>query len=328
MLTSFSIIIPVYNVEKYLVECVTSIFSQHYDNLEILLIDDGSTDGSGKLCDELARKHEKVRVIHKKNGGSADARNKGIEESTGEYLLFLDSDDYWEKEQFLFRFDEIIKEKKPDLIRFGVRQIDSQTNQVLASNYTKVWASYNSLANPYPRVVVNGHLTISACLHAVRRNYIIQNELFFKAGMFCEDIEWGIRVFASSPSIYFYPVNIYNYRYRREGSHTANTDARTLNDYCLILENGFEHVKNKNSEDWLQGYLMYQTIIAIAHTNYQKVNNETRKELNSRLRVIFEKNITKYKDFNKIKRAYLIYKFFGYRVMAKFLGWYLRIRGR
>ena len=116
MLTSFSIIIPVYNVEKYLVECVTSIFSQHYDNLEILLIDDGSTDGSGKLCDELARKHEKVRVIHKKNGGSADARNKGIEESTGEYLLFLDSDDYWEKEQFLFRFDEIIKEKKGSII--------------------------------------------------------------------------------------------------------------------------------------------------------------------------------------------------------------------
>ncbi len=89
-----SVIVPVYNIKKYLKKCVDSIINQTYDNLEIILVDDGSTDGSGTLCDQMAELDERIIVIHKKNGGLSDARNAGIEKSTGEVLSFIDGDDY------------------------------------------------------------------------------------------------------------------------------------------------------------------------------------------------------------------------------------------
>ncbi|MDE7478361.1 MAG: glycosyltransferase family 2 protein, partial [Lachnospiraceae bacterium] len=95
-----SVIVPVYNVEKYVMRCIESILAQTYTNLEILLVDDGSTDASGKICDELAKKDVRIRIIHKENGGPSDARNVGIQEARGEYYLFVDSDD-WISENLL-----------------------------------------------------------------------------------------------------------------------------------------------------------------------------------------------------------------------------------
>lgn len=89
-----SVIVPVYKVEQYLIECVTSILNQTYQNLEILLIDDGSPDNCPQMCDKFATMDSRIRVIHKTNGGLADARNTGLENATGEYVAFVDSDDW------------------------------------------------------------------------------------------------------------------------------------------------------------------------------------------------------------------------------------------
>lgn len=89
-----SIIVPVYNVERYLDECVSSLLSQTYGNIEVILVDDGSTDGSGALCDRMSCKDSRVRVLHKENGGLSDARNYGLREASGEWISFVDSDDY------------------------------------------------------------------------------------------------------------------------------------------------------------------------------------------------------------------------------------------
>ena len=89
-----SVIVPIYKVEKYLQKCVDSILAQTYSNLEIILVDDGSPDRCGELCDEYAEKDGRIRVIHKKNGGLSDARNAGIDVAAGKYLAFVDSDDY------------------------------------------------------------------------------------------------------------------------------------------------------------------------------------------------------------------------------------------
>lgn len=91
-----SVIVPVYKVEAYLERCVRSICRQSYTNLEIILVDDGSPDNSGKMCDELAQQDERIHVIHKKNGGLSDARNAGIERAAGEYIAFIDSDDWFD----------------------------------------------------------------------------------------------------------------------------------------------------------------------------------------------------------------------------------------
>lgn len=94
METLISVIIPVYNVEAYLARCIDSVLAQTYANLEILLVDDGATDTSGAICDEYAARDSRIRVIHKANGGLSDARNAGLEACRGEYVVFIDSDDY------------------------------------------------------------------------------------------------------------------------------------------------------------------------------------------------------------------------------------------
>ena len=93
-----SIIVPIYNVEQYLNQCLQSVCSQSYDNLEIILVDDGSSDRSPELCDEWAEKDSRIHVIHKQNGGLSDARNTGISCAKGEYIAFVDSDDWIEKD--------------------------------------------------------------------------------------------------------------------------------------------------------------------------------------------------------------------------------------
>ena len=104
-----SIIVPVYNVEKYVERCIESIIKQSYKNLEIILIDDGSKDNSGKICDEYAEKDNRIKVIHKKNGGLSDARNTGLNIADGEYICFIDSDDYIHKDLVKDNLEKLIQ---------------------------------------------------------------------------------------------------------------------------------------------------------------------------------------------------------------------------
>lgn len=113
-----SIIVPVYNVEEYLQRCVESILAQTFDDFEIILVDDGSTDSSSELCDAFKEKDSRIRVLHKRNGGLSDARNKGIEISYGKYITFVDSDD-WVAEDFLEVLYGLIKDYSADLSMCG-----------------------------------------------------------------------------------------------------------------------------------------------------------------------------------------------------------------
>ena len=113
-----SVIIPVYNVERYLDECIKSIVNQTYENLEIILVDDGSPDNCPRMCDDWAKKDERIRVIHKENGGLASARNAGMNICTGEYISFVDSDDWME----LNAYESLLKyfDDKTDIVKFDM----------------------------------------------------------------------------------------------------------------------------------------------------------------------------------------------------------------
>ena len=117
-----SIIIPVYNVEKYLPRCIESVLSQTYSSIEIILVDDGSVDNSGKICDEIASVNPKVKVIHKENGGLSDARNAGIKIAQGEYFSFIDSDDWIHEDTYRILADKI-KQNHADIICFGMIEL-------------------------------------------------------------------------------------------------------------------------------------------------------------------------------------------------------------
>lgn len=100
-----SVIVPVYKVEKFLDRCINSIIQQTFTNLEIILVDDGSPDRSGEICDEWKMKDKRIRVIHKENGGLSDARNKGLDVATGDYVAFIDSDDWIDPDMFQLLYD-------------------------------------------------------------------------------------------------------------------------------------------------------------------------------------------------------------------------------
>lgn len=113
-----SIIVPVYNSKKYLTKCVTSILNQSYENIEVILVDDESTDGSGVICDGFAEVNSKVRVIHKKNGGPSDCRNVGVKEATGCYIGFVDSDDYVDEHMYEILY-KTIRDNSADIAQIG-----------------------------------------------------------------------------------------------------------------------------------------------------------------------------------------------------------------
>lgn len=118
----FSIIVPIFKVEKYLHECIESVLHQTYENFELILVDDGSPDGCGRICDEYARRDRRVRVIHKKNGGLISARKAGVEKANGEYILNVDGDDYIGKE-LLQNINSTIEVTYPDMVAFRITRV-------------------------------------------------------------------------------------------------------------------------------------------------------------------------------------------------------------
>ena len=117
-----TVIIPVYKTEKYLGDCIKSVVEQTYKNLEIILVDDGSPDNCPVICDEWAKKDSRIKVIHKQNGGLSDARNAGIDKSTGEYILFLDSDDYYENHNHIELLCNEDDKNNSDLVCFNYKR--------------------------------------------------------------------------------------------------------------------------------------------------------------------------------------------------------------
>ena len=131
-----SVIVPVYNVEKYLDKCVESIVNQTYKNLEIILVDDGSTDSCPEICDEWAKKDNRIKVIHKPNGGLSSARNAGMDSMTGSYIQFVDSDDYIKSNMIEVMYGNIIKGDY-DVCVCNYSFIDESDNVISATDFKK-----------------------------------------------------------------------------------------------------------------------------------------------------------------------------------------------
>ena len=142
-----SVVIPVYNVEKYLKECIDSVLSQDYTDLQIILIDDGSTDCSGKICDEYAELDSRIQVIHQKNGGAAAAKNAGLRVAGGKYLSFLDSDDYLEPGAYSYMM-RLLTENNAQVVQCAFREVyrDYSNDQILR-NGTRIWATEEYMAH-------------------------------------------------------------------------------------------------------------------------------------------------------------------------------------
>lgn len=174
-----SVIVPIYNVEKYMNRCIESIRCQTYTDLEIILIDDGSTDTSPQICDNWANKDSRIRVIHKSNGGLADARNAGIEVAKGEYISFIDSDDYIEKDMLTLLFNSLISEGA-DIAVCGINYVTNGTiERISCLNYPHIYSREEALKLHLSSNTFNA----SACNKLYKR-YLFNNIRFPKGKKF------------------------------------------------------------------------------------------------------------------------------------------------
>ncbi len=230
-----SVIIPVYKVEKFLDRCVSSVLSQTYSNLEIILVDDGSPDLCPKMCDEWEKKDKRIKVIHKENGGLSDARNYGLNVCTGDYVAFIDSDDYY--------FDNAIENYVTSAVK--------NKADIVVGNYRKVIYSNNILVktidveNVYFGKTFNGNtfnsLTkylfskeenkktglVSACNKLYKREFIEKNNLRFIYGIHNEDWFFNLTAYYFNPTVNFIDSFIFNYYIDNRGntlSAVGNTD--------------------------------------------------------------------------------------------------------
>lgn len=326
----FSVIVPVYKVEEYLPECVESILNQEYDDFELILVDDGSPDSCPQICDSYAEKDSRVKVIHKKNGGLSDARNTGIKAAEGEYLLFIDSDDYWNSSSVLEKISNILEKNNVELVQFGQEKL-YQLEGKIVTGPQRALSQYNGLPTSeiISHLVSNGKLTISACSMAISRKFIIDNNIYFEKGLKTEDLEWAIRLYVCEPRWSFIDEYFYVYRMQREGSITASVDYKHLCDYCWILESSISVVENIREavKAPLMSYLMYHMLIASALCYRVKLDKSQRKEILSRLKAVCKRRITKYTLGKKVKLASYVYRIGGFTVMSKLLGFYLNNRG-
>ena len=193
----FSIVIPIYNTGAFLERCVRSILTQTYQKLEVILVDDGSTDQSAAICDAFALADVRVRVIHQMNLGQSAARNAGILAARGEYVGFLDSDDYWLRSDSLEKIAGLSDtDKQSDLLMFGYRKVWKNTGKI-RNKCTKT--TVRGSDDPIRALVQAGEYSNSACNKFVRRDFLLRHKLLFREGSFCEDVEWCGKILRLNP---------------------------------------------------------------------------------------------------------------------------------
>ena len=210
-----SVIVPIYNVEQFLSKCIQSIINQSYSRLEIILVDDGSTDDSPQICDEFKEKDKRIKVIHKKNGGLSDARNVGIEVASGEYIGFVDSDDYIDELMYEKLLNACIRNNS--YISICGRNIVNIDNDILCQQFTVE-----------KEVVYDGKTAIKKLLlwdscDSAAWDKLYKKELFedlkYPLGVWSEDYAVTSRIFAKADKIVHVGEALYYY-VQREGSIT------------------------------------------------------------------------------------------------------------
>ncbi len=235
MTPRFSIIIPVYNVEKYLGNCLESIDRQTFRDFETILVDDGSTDASPQLCDRYAASRPNARAVHQANRGLTGARNRGLDEATGEYIVYIDSDDTLQP-CALELFDRAISaHSSPDLVGAGYMNV-SEDNVFRESTPTDKETIYSDLSLLQDDFLTRKKIVLAPGT-ALRRDWLADNGIRFKKMPFSEDISFIWMCLANARSAVFIDRKIYNYL-QRQGSimHTVDADniIEAYSVYCRI----------------------------------------------------------------------------------------------
>lgn len=233
----FSIIVPVYNTEMYLPACINSVLSQQYSDFELLIIDDGSSASCANLCDTYPSHDTRVRTIHQENGGLSIARNTGLSYATGDYILFLDSDDIWLDETFLARLAErVVSATPPDVVLYNYVRMTEQADGAIVQGKPCVHFPQFSAENAdetLRALVANNAWQSSAAIKAVRRDLI--GSLRFTPGLLSEDIEWSATLLRTTAHVEWLDAPAYYGYLIRKGSITHSISLQNVEDLTGIV---------------------------------------------------------------------------------------------
>ena len=240
-----SIIVPVYNVEKYIDSCVISIITQTYKNLQVILVDDGTPDNSGKICDEYAKKDNRITVIHKENGGLSSARNAGLDIAKGDYIMFVDGDDYIadnaveilvsanEKYDADFVQFELIHTKCEDYIKNSVNE--NYNVQIITDLDKMYWKMYETVGSGE-----------SACTKLYKKHLF--DGLKFKEGIIHEDVYFTLFMLQRAKKAAYIDIGLYYYIVRENSIITSAFSKKKL-DSIWVLEERIKEFKRLGFAD-------------------------------------------------------------------------------
>ena len=286
-----SIIVPVYNVEKYIHECVDSIINQTYKNIEIILVDDGSPDNCGKICDEYAEKDSRIKVIHKENGGLSDARNAGVAVADSEWISFVDSDDIIHPQAIELLFSALKKEKTDIatamMADFEDGKIPDSFYSELSENYTQKEVNEEFLLE-----IFKDSRYHSACNRIINKKLLL--EFPFAVGRYHEDSPVISKMLHFSQRIVVIPHELYFYR--------NNHNSITRSTLCL---RHFDLLWAWDEQIAFFKTLGYNKMVARLNMEYViSVNNLKQKTQNSKNNFVFRFFYEKIKCVSKIIYVY------------------------
>ena len=293
----FSIIVPVYNTEKYLKKCLESIVNQTFDDYEVIIVNDGSTDGSEKILEQY-KQNEKIKIVKEKNQGLSVARNTGVDKSSGNYLLFIDSDDYIELNLLEELYKNIVDE--PDIVRYQLRVIEKNTNYDYyeqAFDITDGIKAFNMLEQ-YKYIDV-------APLYLINKTFYRNNNFEFKKNIYHEDFDLIPKIISKAKKIK--SINFIGYNYIMRNNSIMSDRSKEIKKFedCLeIYKNLKDYFKEKKYKEFMHFYsssLMFK---------YFSLNKDIKKNYKEKVKYLGILNYLDTSTFKrKLKKIYYLLKF-------------------
>ena len=227
-----SIVVPVYNVENCLSYCVESLRQQTYKNIEIILVDDGSTDSSGEICDQYAREDDRIKVLHIENGGLSNARNTGVKESSTDWIVFIDSDDYYDHRAIEYLV-ELRDKYRVDLVATPVIEVRNYTNSDFLGDFREKYSGKLDRQTALKQMFYGNYVGTHSGGKLYKKEILLRFP--YPNGMLYEDLSLAYEHIASCENIAVSALNLYKY-YRRPGSIVNSKYSDRLLDFYKAME--------------------------------------------------------------------------------------------
>lgn len=324
-MSEFSIIVPIYKVEKYLEICIDSIIGQSFCNFELILVDDGSPDTCGEICDRYSSSDTRVKVVHKENGGLSSARNAGLDIATGKYVIFIDSDDFWDDASALEHIHINLTETDADVLVFPAKRYyesEDKYTYIITSDVDRTKIIDKDVNASIRYMIENNIYRAAAWNKVVKKSIIDSYSMRFKDGYLSEDMDWCGDLLLYAQRFDFYDNPFYAYRQQRNGSITAGKAEKLISDKLYMCEKGYRQalkLEDKEKTELLASYYAYEYSVLLGVSSGVK-----NKELLSKVKNL--QILLNYDISRKVKKVKKLKKYIGYSLTRRALCFFVKIK--